>query len=387
MILCKQINNILFIGGKMKRIVFLSFLMLFLSSCMQPSEGMKKESIAETELAAIYEKTDVAATELAKPTPTIAPTPLGNSSGKILHTTSKTDDDMIQDIFITNLDTLDNVQLTHNSNEKTTYSGPMVSHSGEKIAYAISKDTGATYYEEPFWKTEIYIMDLDGENNEKISNIQLYVGQERIDDFLTEFNPSWSPDDKKLAFTSNRNSLIDNLNLDEAEIYVIDLETYEIQQLTKAKGYSDCPSWSADGEYITFMSDRDGDWDIYYMKSDGSGKDIKITNNTSSDRYPSWSNDGNMIIYHSDRDGNINLYIYDFEKEEETQLTYQPAAEFTARWSPDDSWIVFASDRDGDFEIFIMNINTKEEIKVTNNQVVDAFQCTSSDPLRHKSIF
>jgi Tol biopolymer transport system component len=342
----------------------------FLTSCFQSTT---KESSARTELAGIYEKTDVAATEKAKATPTMIPTPLGKSSGNILHTTSKADEDT-GDIFITNLDTLEKVQLTHNSNEKTSYHSPIASHNGEKIAYVLYKDNGATYYGKPFWKGEIFIMDIDGENPEKISNIQMFVGQQQIDDFLSEDLPTWSPDDKKLAFSSNRNALIENFNIDEDEIYVIDLETYDIQQLTKAKGLSTHPSWSPDGEYITFMSNRDGDWDIYYMKSDGSGKDIKITINTSTDRFPSWSNDGNKIVYHSDRDGNLNLYVYNFETEEESKLTNHPADDATANWSPDDSWVVFSSDRDGDHEIYIMNVNTKEEIKITDNQVSDAFQ-------------
>ena len=217
-------------------------------------------------------------------------------------------------------------------------------------------------------------MDSDGNNREKISSIPMYVGKNRIDSFLQESLPAWSPDDKKIAFSSNRNALIENMTLDEAEIYVIDLETYKVSQLTKARGYSQHPTWSPDGKYITFMSDRDGDWDIYYMNSDGSGNDIKLTNNTTTDRFPSWSSDGKKIIYHSDRDGNLNLYIYNFETEEEAQLTNHPANDVTARWSPDDSYIVFASDKDGDYEIYIMNIETKEEIKITNNETDDRFQ-------------
>jgi Tol biopolymer transport system component len=119
------------------------------------------------------------------------------------------------------------------------------------------------------------------------------------------------------------------------------------------------------------MSDRDGDWDIYYKRSDGIGNDFNITNNTAADRYPSWSNDGKKIIYHSDRDGNMNLYIYDVANKTEMQLTNTPNNEVTARWSPDDSWIAFMSDKDGDYDIYIMNLSTKEEKIITNNQVTD----------------
>jgi TolB protein len=315
-------------------------------------------------------------TPIPTPTPTLAPTPIGRSSGKILHVTynSSITNEEVSDIFITLLDDFSITQISPDSNEKTSYSSPSASNDGEKVAYTKWVDTGATYYGYPFWLGEIYIMDIDGKNKEKISSIPIYVGQERIDLFLREDFPVWSPDDTKIAFSSNRNALVENFTLDEEEIYTIDLLTYEVKQLTKAKGYSSHPTWSPDGEFIAFMSDRDGDWDIYYMKSDGTGDDIKLTNNTASDRFPSWANLSNKLIYHSDRDGNLNLYIYDFELEEEIQLTNHPAEEFTARWSPDDKWIVFASGRDGDYEIFLMNIETKEEIKITDNEVDDGFQ-------------
>jgi len=344
-----------------------------LTGCFQPTIS---ESPAGTELAGIYEKTNVAATEQAKATPTIAPTPLGRSSGKILHTTRNSSiiNEDVSDIYVTSLDDFSTIQISPQSNEKTSFLSPSASNDGDKIAYAKAVNNGATYYGNPWWLVEIYIMDSDGNNQEKISSIPMYVGKNRIDSFLQESSPAWSPDDKKIAFSSNRNALIENMTLDEAEIYVIDLETYEVSQLTKARGYSQLPAWSSDGKFITFMSDRDGDWDIYYMNSDGSGKDIKITNNTSTDRYPSWSHDGKEIIYHSDRDGNINLYIYNFETDEEVRLTNHPAEEFTARWSPDDNWIVFASGKDGDYEIYIMNIETKEEIKITNNEIDDGYQ-------------
>ena len=107
---------------------------LLLASC-GPGQTLGptiSESPAGTELAGIYEKTDVAATEQAKATPTIIPTPLGKSSGKILHTTLKIDNDETQDIFITNLDTLEKIQLTHSINEKTSYFNPSVSNDGKK---------------------------------------------------------------------------------------------------------------------------------------------------------------------------------------------------------------------------------------------------------------
>ena len=64
---------------------------------------------------------------------------------------------------------------------------------------------------------------------------------------------------------------------------------------------------------IVFASDRDGDYDIYVMNSDGS--DVRqLTNNDAYDGYPVWSPDGSKIAFLSSRDNRDNqwsLYVMD----------------------------------------------------------------------------
>ena len=48
------------------------------------------------------------------------------------------------------------------------------------------------------------------------------------------------------------------------------------------------PVWSPDGSKIAFVSDRDGDWEIYVMNADGSGQ-TNLTNNPEDDWAPAWS--------------------------------------------------------------------------------------------------
>jgi Tol biopolymer transport system component len=47
------------------------------------------------------------------------------------------------------------------------------------------------------------------------------------------------------------------------------------------------PTWSPDGGWLAFYSDRDGDWDIYVMASDGSDV-VKLTGERSNDQVPAW---------------------------------------------------------------------------------------------------
>jgi TolB protein len=98
---------------------------------------------------------------------------------------------------------------------------------------------------------------------------------------------------------------------------------------------------------IAFVSDRDGDEDIYVMDVDGSNV-IQLTNNVAADSYPAWSPDGRRIAFVSDRDGNKNIYVMDADGTNVTQFTNDLAIDTTPAWSPDGHYIAFASSRDGD---------------------------------------
>ena len=72
------------------------------------------------------------------------------------------------------------------------------------------------------------------------------------------------------------------------EIYRITLEGLEVTRLTDHPGSDAFPTWSPDGRRLAFVSDRDGNDNIYIMNADGSGV-VRLTRNTSDDWAPSWT--------------------------------------------------------------------------------------------------
>jgi WD40 repeat protein len=101
------------------------------------------------------------------------------------------------------------------------------------------------------------------------------------------------------------------------------------------------------------------------MNPSGSGR-VQLTTDTASDSYPNISKDGRKIVFVSERDGNAEIYSMDAAGAFQTRLTNTPFIESEPAWSPDGSKIVFASNRDGNHEIYIMNANGSGQTRLTN---------------------
>jgi TolB protein len=118
---------------------------------------------------------------------------------------------------------------------------------------------------------ELYRVNIDGSRLELLTDTP---------DFH-EGDPRPSPDGKWLAFSRKAKGSTGGNN-----IWVMDLASGAETQLTNSFGTCRSPVWSPDGSQIAFMSDVDGDAELYVMNADGTGV-VQITHNTITD----WTND------------------------------------------------------------------------------------------------
>ena len=86
------------------------------------------------------------------------------------------------------------------------------------------------------------------------------------------------------------------------------------------------------------------------MSLDGSAKQ-RITNNDASDGDAAWSPDGTQIVFVSDRDGDQEIYPMNADGNGVSKVTNDSGADFDSSWSPDGSTIAFASNRNGSTDI------------------------------------
>jgi len=143
------------------------------------------------------------------------------------------------------------------------------------------------------------------------------------------------------------------------------------------------PSPSA--ERVAFVSERDGNPEIYIMNMDGSGA-RRLTNNPATDNYPSLSPNGSAVGFIRDN----QIYVISPDGSSERNLTPYPAAHSAPFWSPDGERIAFKSDRDDpergvrrsserSWEIYVMNADGSGITRLTDNQGRDSYCAWSPD--------
>ena len=136
---------------------------------------------------------------------------------------------------------------------------------------------------------------------------------------------------------------------------------------------------------IAFVSQRDGNSEIYVANPDGSYP-LRLTQNPAEDTYPFLRPDGQKIIYISENDSGRRIYSMKLDGTERKSLTGTRTNQVQVKgdddspsFSFDGRKIVFATNRDGNFEIYSMNADGTSQMRITNNLAFDSNPVFSPD--------
>jgi len=150
------------------------------------------------------------------------------------------------------------------------------------------------------------------------------------------------------------------------KILLTNLDTNETIQLTNS-GSNNAPKWSSDGNQILFLSwTEKNHYDIYIMDKDGSNQK-PVLSTFANERMASLSPDSKKIVFISDKDGNDEIYTFNLETQIISRLTNSLVNESFPQWSSDGNQIAFISSKDttGRLQVFTMKANGTNIKQVT----------------------
>jgi Tol biopolymer transport system component len=127
---------------------------------------------------------------------------------------------------------------------------------------------------------------------------------------------------------------------------------------------------SSNGGLIAFVSDQNGNMDIYTMRMDGSDV-TNLTNNPANDTSPTWSPDGKKIAFISDRTGNPDIFEMNSDGSNLIQLTDNPGDDIFSTWSPNGQKIIYSVSAGNDpntnsYQLFVVNADGSNKTALTN---------------------
>jgi Tol biopolymer transport system component len=193
-----------------------------------------------------------------------------------------------------------------------------------------------------------------------------------------ERTPRWSPDGRRLAFVSDRDG--------NREVYVMDVALALGSDTTSERALINVsqhkapdwqPAWSPDGSRLAFASYRDDNWELYLVDADGSNL-MRLTVHAENDFSPSWSPDGRRLVFASRRFQDADLFVVDTATGELTQLTTGTRNEFDPAWSPNGEWIAYVTQLGDQGDVFVMRADGSEATNLTNSPYANDFQPTWS---------
>jgi eukaryotic-like serine/threonine-protein kinase len=139
------------------------------------------------------------------------------------------------------------------------------------------------------------------------------------------------------------------------DIWILDAASGATTRFTSDPGWDAFPTWSPDGRRIVFTSNRSGVYDLYRKASSGAGNEELLYQSKEGKGPNSWSPDGKFLIYYSlGQPTHLRLLAADGAPDRQPIPLVDPQfSSVTGRFSPDGRWITYSSNESGKNEISV----------------------------------
>ena len=186
------------------------------------------------------------------------------------------------------------------------------------------------------------------------------------------------------------------------DVFIADDDGRNLTRLTETGSYDAEATLSRDGEWIVFTSTRDGDLDIYKMRTDGT-EVTRLTDEVGYDGGPFFSYDGTKIVYRAHhpeteeqvadyqrllaqnliRPSALDVWIMDADGSNKRQLTDNGSANFGPYFFPNGERVIFSSNMDDpegrEFDLYAIDVTGENLERITYTGDFDGFPMFDSD--------
>ena len=195
---------------------------------------------------------------------------------------------------------------------------------------------------------EIYVMDFDGQNMQRITR----NGEVNL-------QPQWSPDDNKLAFTSYMNG--------NPDLYIASLVSGRITRLSSRDGVNIGASWHPNGKEIVATLSPNGNSDIYRLDANTGRILGRLTTDRGIDVAASYSPDGSKVAFVSERSGGAQIYIMNFDGTDAKRVSFAGKYNTDPVFSPDGKRLAYVS-KTNNFDIYTVKLDGTGLKRITQDQ-------------------
>jgi len=313
-------------------------------------------TLTPTNITAITGSVIVPITSSVAITATLGPTPVGGGTGEIAFASDRTG---IPQIYLSDLSG-DSVQPITNVPEGACQ--PSWSPDGMQLVFVSPCKARFDLTDSPLAGTALYIINVDGSN---LTPLPTASG--------ADFEPAWSPDGKRIAFTSIRDGYM--------QIYSINLADQSVTRLTNTPSQVDTrqPAWSPHSNQILYAEKRYGAYQIWAMTDNGQSPQQVVRSGPSFwDYRPAWSPDGKTILFNErNSSGPVQPWVmvipYDKRGTDAAyRLKLDPLPQENVQYSPDGAWVAFEGISDGtNNDIFYVSVSGTNRTRVTDDPGVD----------------